>query len=240
MRIFDGCKEITAFCTDKNDGNFADYVGYEEADVNDNRDAFNKKQNGKIVLLKQIHGNEVLEIKSPSLSQSGGGFWFADEADGMTTNEAGLILAIQTADCAGVLLYDAANRAVAALHAGRKGTQLNILNKCVAKMQNLYGTNAADLKMFVGTRIRGCCYELPTEMAAEFAIYGGAVTARENKSYLDIGNVLRIQAKNIGIKDENIEIEPSCSSCESEKFFSYRAENGKCGRMLTAIGLKAI
>jgi len=139
-----------------------------------------------------------------------------------------------------VTLYDAKNRAVAALHAGRKGAALNILSKCVGKMQKLYGSNPANLKMYIGTHIRGCCYELPREMAAEFTGYENAVTIRSSISYLDIGSVILAQVKELGIVRENIEISPFCSSCESDRFFSHRAHNGKCGRMLTAIGLKAI
>jgi polyphenol oxidase len=226
MKIFEDFDEVIAFCTDKNDGNFADYVGDDEQEL-----AKRRKNLQQIVILKQIHGDKILEIKE------GGDFACAGEADGMCTNERGLTLAIQTADCAGVLLYDPQNHAIAALHAGRKGAQLNILGKCVAKMQNLYGTNAAQLKMYIGAHIRGCCYELPHDMAAEFEKYENAVEIRDGKSYLDIASVLLSQAKSAGIKDENIEISTSCTSCESDKFFSYRAQSGKCGRMLTAIGL---
>lgn len=229
MRIFASFKNINAFYTDKNDGNFAGYVGDDETELSDRRKDF---ANGrKIALLKQVHGNAVLEIKEC------GRFECVGEADGMTTNVPGITLAIQTADCAGVLLYDPRNEAVAALHAGRKGAELNILRECVAKMQNSYGTNPDKLLMYVGAHIKGCCYELPKEMADGFASYPKAVSIREGKSYLDIGNVIRAQALELGIEDENIEISESCTSCDSEKFFSYRAESGKCGRMLTAIGL---
>jgi polyphenol oxidase len=229
MKIFENFGEITAFCTGKSDGNFADYVGDDWQELAKRREKLQK-----IVILKQVHGNEILEIKN------GGSFVCAGEADGMCTNERGLTLAIQTADCAGVLLYDPANHAVAALHAGRKGAELNILDKCVTKMQNLYGTNANTLLMYIGAHIRGCCYELPYEMAAEFEKYENAVKIRDGKHFLDIASVLLSQAKASGIKDENIEINADCTSCKSQKYFSYRAENGKCGRMLTAIGLKAI
>ncbi len=237
MRIFEEFAQISAFCTDKSHGNFADYVGDDATSLEERRDSFAGKQ--KIVLLKQVHGDKIMEIKSGGIEPNGA-FWFGGEADGMVSREAGLTLAIQSADCAGVLLYDGQNGAVAALHAGRKGAQLNIIDKCAAKMQKLYGTDTTKLKMYVGAHIRGCCYELPGEMAAEFEIYEEAVTTRDGKSYLDIGKVLYSQAKALGIQNENIEISPSCSSCESEKYFSYRAEEGKCGRMLTAIGLKAI
>lgn len=234
MKIFERFGEVGAFCTDKKEGNFADYVDDDAAALENRRTEFAKTQ--KIVLLKQVHADEILELNTSNITQNGA-FWFGGTADGITTNERGLTLAIQTADCAGVLLYDPRNHAVSALHAGRKGAGLNILGKCVAKMQNLYGTNADELIMYVGAHIRGCCYELPPEMAAEFDKYENAVMQREGKHYLDIASVLLSQAKSTGIKDENIEISPSCTSCESGKFFSYRAEDGKCGRMLTAIGL---
>ncbi|MGE4398313.1 MAG: peptidoglycan editing factor PgeF [Campylobacterales bacterium] len=237
MRIFDGFLEITAFCTDKNHGNFADYVGEDANTLEKRRVEFAKTQ--KIVLLKQVHGDIVLEVDSGKIEPNGA-FYFGGEADGMITNEAGVTLAIQTADCAGVLLYDETNKAIAALHAGRKGAELNILGKCVAKMQDLYGTKPDKLAVYIGVHIRGCCYELPADMAKEFDKYENAVEKRDGKHYLDIAKVILSQARSLGIKDENIEISPSCTSCESDKYFSYRAEDGKCGRMLTAIGLKAI
>ncbi len=237
MKIFERFDEVNAFCTDKRHGNFADYVGDDAASLEERRNNFTKKQ--KIVLLKQVHGDEILEIKSDKIEPNGT-FWFGGEADGMMTNEAGLTLAIQTADCAGVLLYDPGSNAVAALHAGRKGAQLNILGGCVAKMADRYGTKPQILTMYVGAHIRGCCYELPIEMAKEFEKYENAVEQKGGRYYLDIAKVLILQARALGIKDENIEINASCTSCESQKYFSYRAEEGKCGRMLTAIGLKAI
>ncbi len=240
MRIFEEFDELIAFCTDAKDGNFADYTGDDTTALYGRRAALGQKSGAKIVVLKQIHGDEVLEITSSNISTASGGFWFAGDGDGMVSNEKGVVLAIQSADCAGVTLYDAKNRAVAALHAGRKGAALNILSKCVVKMQKLYGSNPTNLKIYIGTHIRGCCYELPREMAAGFAGYENAVTIRDDKSYLDIGAVILAQAKALGIANENIEISPFCSSCESDRFFSYRAHNGKCGRMLTAIGLKAI
>lgn len=240
MRIFEEFDELNAFCTDAKDGNFADYTGDDAAVLCARREALAREIGAKIVLLKQVHGDDVIEIKSSSIYASSSSFWFGGEGDGMVSNEKGVVLAIQSADCAGVTLYDTKNRAVAALHAGRKGAALNILSKCVGKMQKLYGSRPENIKMYIGTHIRGCCYELPHEMAAEFKEYENAVTIKDGKSYLDIGTVILAQAKNVGIKYENIEISPFCSSCESDRFFSHRAHNGKCGRMLTAIGLKAI
>ncbi len=234
MKIFERLSEVTAFCTDRQNGNFADYVDDDTNELEERRNSLVKEH--KIVLLKQVHGDKVLEITRDDIKPNGA-FYFGGEADGMMTNETEITLAIQTADCAGVLLYDKERHAIAALHAGRKGAQLNILSKCIAKMQDSYGTKANELLMYVGAHIRGCCYELPQEMAKEFEIYEDAVTSKNGSYYLDIAKVLLSQAKALGIKDENIEISPSCTSCESGKYFSYRADSGKCGRMLTAIGL---
>lgn len=229
MRIFASFKNVNAFYTDKNDGNFADYVDDDEKELLARRKSFAAGRS--IALLKQVHGDVVLGIKEC------GRFECVGEADGMTTNVPGITLAIQTADCAGVLLYDPKNNAIGALHAGRKGAELNILSKCVAKMQNDYSTNPSELIVYVGAHIKGCCYELPKETADGFISYPKAVSERDGKSYLDIGKVIYAQALKLGIKDKNIEISELCTSCNSEKFFSYRAESGKCGRMLTAIGL---
>lgn len=238
MREFDGFFGATAFYTDRLDGNFADYVGDSEDGLRDRREIFCARFEGrKVVILKQVHGDDIVEVKADSVQKSSGGFYLAGEADGMTTNKEGVVLAIQTADCAAVLLYDPRFRAVSALHAGRKGAGLNILSKCVSKMSALYGSKANELIMAVSPHVRGCCYELPAEMAAEFEIYENAVTKKEAKTYLDIAAVLKAQAAALGIKNENIHIVNDCTSCKNDLYFSYRAENGRCGRMISGVGV---
>jgi len=84
MRIFDEFDELIAFCTDAKDGNFADYTGDDAAVLCARREALAQKSGEKIALLKQIHGDEILEIKSSNISAILGGFWFGGEGDGMS------------------------------------------------------------------------------------------------------------------------------------------------------------
>ena len=80
-----------------------------------------------------------------------------------------MLLAVQTADCVPILLADTKNRAVAAIHSGWRGTLRRIAEKTLGRMQMDYGTRPADVIAAIGPAIGGCCYEVGSEVAREFA-----------------------------------------------------------------------
>src|SRR5262249_22067750 len=85
-----------------------------------------------------------------------------------TTNRPSLLLAVQTADCVPILLVDPKSRAVAAVHAGWRGTLQRIVAKTIGKMQMQFGSGPADVLAAIGPSIGGCCYEVGTEVASAF------------------------------------------------------------------------
>src|SRR5262249_7425277 len=85
------------------------------------------------------------------------------------TNRPGLLLAVQTADCVPILLVDPKKHAIAAVHAGWRGTLQRILTKAVGRMNMQFGTAPADLLAAIGPAIGPCCYEVGTELAAAFS-----------------------------------------------------------------------
>ena len=235
MNIFEGFEGAKIFYTDRFDGNFADYVGDDPALVSANRARLSGELAANIVILKQVHGDTILEFDGAKFD--GDGWLLFGDGDGVVSNQRGVYLAIQTADCAPVAVYDRTNKAVAALHAGRKGAELNILQKCVELMRVKYGTNPKDLYLFIGVCISGRSYELPKDTADLFVEYDGAVKESEGAYFLDIKTVLLSQAEAAGIGRQNIITRPECSSAANDTYFSYRAEDGKCGRMLTGIAV---
>lgn len=238
MNIFEGFEGAKIVYTAKTDGNLADYVGDVPDAVAANREKLTKELGARVVILKQVHGDTILELNEGcGMSDGENGFVLLGEGDGMVSNQKNVYLAIQTADCAPVMMYDPVNLAIAALHAGRKGAELNILTKCIELMGQKYGSNPSNLKIFIGSCIGGELYELPKEMAAGFEIYENAVSKLGDSYFLDIKTVLLSQAKTAGVESKNIEINPDCSAQNNDKYFSYRAEEGKCGRMITAIGV---
>ena len=90
------------------------------------------------------------------------------KGDASITNRPGLLLAIQTADCVPILLVDPKKRAIAAIHAGWRGTLARIAAKTIGKMQMHFGTNPRDLLAAIGPSIGPCCYEVGTEVATQF------------------------------------------------------------------------
>ncbi len=92
----------------------------------------------------------------------------APQADALFTRERGILLAVQTADCVPILLADRKRRAVAAIHAGWRGTLRRIAEKTLGRMQMEFGTHAEDVIAALGPGIGRCCYEVGSDVAREF------------------------------------------------------------------------
>jgi len=113
-----------------------------------------------LAALKQIHSDIVYAFDAPPHEQFRG--------DASITNRAGLLLGVQTADCVPILLVDSKKRAIAAVHAGWRGTLQRIVTKTIGKMQMQFVTKPADLLAAIGPATGGCCYEVGTEVAVKF------------------------------------------------------------------------
>ncbi|HEY5706690.1 MAG TPA: polyphenol oxidase family protein [Terrimicrobiaceae bacterium] len=127
-------------------------------------------------------------------------------ADGLVTNRPGLCLAIYVADCAAVYLADPEVRAIGLVHAGKKGAELGILRQAIATMREAFGTDPANLVVQVGPCIRPPKYEV--DFAAEVAR----------------------QAREAGVRD--VFDCGTCTSSNPQKYYSYRRERGRTGRLL--------
>jgi hypothetical protein len=113
-----------------------------------------------LVALRQIHSNCVIPAdRSSSLGC---------KADGLMTDEPGVLLGIQTADCIPVLVADRKRRVVAAFHAGWRGTVKRIVESGVGRMRLRYGSRPEDLMAAIGPGIGPCCYSVGEETRSEF------------------------------------------------------------------------
>jgi purine-nucleoside/S-methyl-5'-thioadenosine phosphorylase / adenosine deaminase len=127
-------------------------------------------------------------------------------ADGLVTNRPGLCLAIYVADCAAVYLADREVRAIGLVHAGKKGAELGIVREAIATMRKAFGTDPANLVIQIAPCIRPPNYEV--DFAAE---------------------IVR-QARQTGVRD--IFDCGICTASNPEKYYSYRRERGRTGRLL--------
>ncbi|HKF21807.1 MAG TPA: peptidoglycan editing factor PgeF [Candidatus Angelobacter sp.] len=186
--------------------------------------------------------------------------------DGMVTNLTGVAVAILTADCLPVLVVDKKNKVVAAFHAGWRGTAQRIVEKGAGIMRREFGTRPEDTYAAIGPGIRKCCYavgeELKHEFESQFA-YAGELfhevkdsdPVREKypllflnqrapghgdpciRLHLDLAEANRRQLLNAGILDRHITVLGECTACDTRRFFSHRADQGRTGRMMAVVGI---
>ncbi|MGA3170155.1 MAG: polyphenol oxidase family protein [Chthoniobacteraceae bacterium] len=133
----------------------------------------------------------------------------AQETDGLVTNTPGLCLGIYVADCCAVYLVDPVRRAIGLLHSGRKGTELGIAVRAVETMRREFGTEPADIVAQLSPCIRPPLYEV--DIAAEIAG----------------------QLRNAGV--EEVSDCGANTGVDLERYYSYRVEKGRTGRLLALL-----
>lgn len=188
----------------------------------------------EVFRVRQVHGDTIYELKDPAPSPS----LVADvPADAIITRLTGRPIGVLTADCIPVVLYDPRLRVTGVVHAGRKGTALKIVSKTIHAMQKLYGSDPRDILAGMGPGIGVCCYEVDADCIEPFKQHypdwtGFVKSLPSGKFMLDLFSANAEDAKMAGIGPENVSQTGFCTSCQVERFFSYRKE-GTTGRMLT-------
>ena len=223
-------------------------LGFTEADERENvvanRELFLKAALGDgrlpLVTARQVHSSIIRKVTVADAAPDSG----AAEVDGMLTGAAGILLGIQTADCIPVLVADRRLQAVAAFHAGWRGTVKRIVEEGVGMMRREFNSQANDLVAAIGPGIGQCCYEVGEEVRSEFTSqfsYAAALFRQGDecgKPYLDLVEANRRQLLNAGLSPGAISVVGECTSCRTDRYFSYRAEGGFTGRMLSVIGIR--
>lgn len=209
--------------------------------VDENRRRFLSALNfhkSPLVTLHQVHSKRVHIIKELS------GQWNPPDGDALICQDKDIALAVQAADCIPVLIVDPEKKVYAAIHSGWRGTLKRIVLHTTREIQDNFGSNPADLLVAIGPGIRSCCYEVGQEVAVLFEDkFPGTCTAvsspdRPGKYFLDLPKALEIQLNTAGIRPENIHNLGLCTCCNTETFFSFRAEGVLSGRMMAVIGRK--
>lgn len=178
---------------------------------------------------KQTHSDIVNIIKKENIGK-------IKEGDALVTNLKKTPLLVFVADCVPVAIVDTKKEAVALCHAGWRGTYSKITQKSIENMEKLYGTNPEDLVCVLGPSIGPCCYEVSKDLIEKF---NTIITNRdekfyiikESKYYLDLWKVNELILTSCGVKKENIVNLNICTSCNSDKFHSYRKHNQTTKRL---------
>jgi YfiH family protein len=186
-----------------------------------------------LVTLKQMHSSSVRRVGRTDETERAL-LW----GDGLMTSESGMLLGIQTADCLPVLVADRRLRAVAAFHAGWRGTMKRILEKGVHAVADEFGSRPEDLTAAIGPGIGSCCFIVGREVQQLFqAQFSYADELFTPDMHLDLVKANRRQLVAAGLAPEAIFVVGECTSCRTDRYFSYRAERGKTGRMMAVVGI---
>ena len=165
------------------------------------------------------------------------------ETDGLISDVPGLTLMTRYADCVPLFFYSPAGRTVALAHAGWKGTLGHIGPKVVELLSGELKCQRHDIRVSLGPSIGPCCYEVSSTMAARAAreLVGGEEYSSEsggNKLVFNLWQANRQELLHAGIREENLYCADLCTSCNVDRFFSYRKERGVTGRFGAFIGLR--
>lgn len=155
--------------------------------------------------------------------------------DGFITDKKNVPIAVFTADCLSVFLYDPKTPAIGMVHCGWRSTKENIVAKAIKLMQERFNVDPKNLHAGFGSSIRSCCYEVSKEFKDYFP---KDLIEKDGKFYLGLAAVNKKQLTDAGLKDENIFPPQVCTFCHNDEFFSYRKEGMDCGRMMSVMMLK--
>jgi YfiH family protein len=183
---------------------------------------------GQMAWSKQVHGDQIRHATEPGGSEG---------YDALVTNVPGILLAVSVADCTPILVFDSRNRAVAAIHAGWRGTVSGIVAKTLVFMEQQFGTLSADCYAYVGACIDECSFEVGDEVAAEFDERFKRFDTERGKYFVDLKKANAAQLQAFGIPETQIEVSPYCTMLHSADFFSHRKDHGITGRGMGVIGL---
>jgi len=191
-----------------------------------------------ILSVKQVHGTDALVVDralTPADRFQGG--W-----DALVTDQPGIMVAVRTADCVPILVYDPKRRVVAAIHVGWRGAAAGIIPKTIALMESRFGSAPEHLRLSVGPSAGACCYEVDEpvldRLRQKCPNWGKVVRDRRgSKAHLDLKLLVREQALAAGASPESITAVNLCTICHEDLFFSYRREGKVIGTMVSAIGL---
>ncbi len=183
---------------------------------------------------KQVHQDRILKVDDKTTTEA------LEATDALITNSTNVCIAVMSADCVPILLYDRKNHAAGTVHSGWKGTVAHILTKTLQAMQQEFGTSGSDVVAAIGPSVCQASYEVGHEVVEavrkSFDQTETLLQLRENgKAKLDLWHANYLQLTAFGVKPENITNANSCTVIHNQHFFSAR--KGDSGRFAAGIRL---
>ena len=203
---------------------------------------------GQLLLLHQVHGNDVASVRSESAVPGE-----RPKADAVVSAARCVGVSVRVADCVPLLIADATTGAVGAVHAGWRGTAARVAPAAIEAMHREFGARAEDLVVAIGPSIRRCCYEVGSDVVDAFAAAGherylidrwftvppSRPGSDRPKLRLDVASANRDQLILAGVREANIYDCGLCTAMHLDILTSYRVEREKAGRLFAAIACNA-
>ena len=180
--------------------------------------------------LRQAHGADIVRVGPSTPTDQ------TPEADGWITDSPDRVLCVFAADCTSLFVWDSDRRAVGVFHSGWKGTAAGMPREAAASFQRFFGIPADRLEARVGPRIGPCCYKVGAELEGRFR--PESFRRSDAGLYLDLAAEARAQLVESGVPAGAISVDAGCTSCDNDRFFSFRREKQDC-RMMAYAALRA-
>ena len=206
--------------------NLGSAVGDEAAAVAANWEALSLATGLAFARARQVHGERVIVVRAACGPE--------EEADAIVSLRPGIAACVSIADCAPVLIGDPRSGAVAAVHAGWRGTLAHVAARAVEALVREVDAQPGDLLAAIGPSIGPCCYEVSPELARAFRDDLGpqVVALADGRPSVDLWLANEIVLRKAGLARERIEALGRCTACEPEVFFSHRRDRGCTGRQV--------
>lgn len=227
---------IKGFENDKIRHLFSSRIGWNQNSIFKSIENIFGIQDKNIYRITQVHGDKVLIVGDQNFEEIKN-----IQADGLLTNRKGLALSTYHADCVPIYFHDEDKEIIGLAHAGWKGTLENISKNMIGKMIREFNCELKDIKVAIGPSICVDCYEIKEDVSTLFKNKYNEkdiLDYKNNKIYLDLWKTNEMNLLEIGILKENISISGFCTSCNIDKLYSYRRENGTKNRMVASIMMK--
>jgi len=212
------------------DFNLSFNVGDDPEIVTENRKTFFnylKINENSIASQKQVHG-DVIKIINNAGNHG--------ESDAMITTEKNVALAISSADCCAIFIYDCKKEIIAAVHSGWRGTSNKILYKSLEKLKSEFGCNTEDFYCYISPSISQQNYEVGNDVADQFQ--KRYIKRTGDKYLLDIKSANYDMLIEQGVKSNQIQVSQLCSFGYSSLLHSYRRDGKNSGRAMGIIFMK--